>query len=233
MKALFPISLSNQDFSSRRIAPALEYVFLRHEHVVFLVADRLQIYNKVLRVYDDVSLSDLIRDFRQNAHYKEERQKWVERLLRAQGIEGTGTLWEVQGIDVLADEQCFRIFRNVMLSYYALPAFRQDVNSAARAHAASRHSRFPIEAKFELSKGYILEEVALSVRLHACDSIHYEYYVGGQSQVILKLYDGRYGLSPFDLAELEPRDQEFCFFSLDSSSNAPLWVRDQVAELPV
>ena len=53
--ALFPISLSNQVFSTEKVLPALPYIFTRHERVVFFVADHLQIYNKALRLAEGKS----------------------------------------------------------------------------------------------------------------------------------------------------------------------------------
>jgi hypothetical protein len=82
-------------------------------------------------------------------------------------MEGSGhTRWTLIGIDDISDPKCFNIFRNVMLAYYSIPSFRNDVDRSAHSHAQSRESRYPTDTLEHLSRGYLLEEIALSIRVH-------------------------------------------------------------------
>lgn len=219
--ALFPISLSNQAFSTENVLPLLAPLFAEYERIVFLVADQLQIYNRALRL-NDVHLPELIRHFDGSRQYLEQRTRWLERLTDAVVAPIHPAHWEVIGIDELADADSYRIFRNVMLTYHAAPEFREDVNCAARQHAANRETEIPIERSEQLSRGYLLEEIAISVRLHAVEGIKDEFYIGDQAFPILRLYRGDYGISPEDLAQVK-RNGEDRFFTLAKPGSASPW----------
>ena len=117
--ALFPISLSNQAFHTENVLPLLPQLFDEYGRIVFLVADQLQIYNRALRLGGEVQLPELIRHFDRSQQYLEQRTRWLERLTDAMSAPIDPAQWEVIGIDELADADCYRIFRNVMLTYRA------------------------------------------------------------------------------------------------------------------
>lgn len=222
-RALFPISLSNQGFSTDVVLPLLPELFSAYDHITFLVADHLQIYNKALRITEGVELSDIIEDFAVGRRYLEQRERWIERAVHSLGLEGAAGRWQVLGVDDVADADCFRIFRNVMLAYYAEPAFRRDVDAAAAAHAEARQDKYPFEQRCLLSRGYLLEEIAVSVRLHVVGGIRDEYYIGAQTDPVLGVYDGRYGFWAHQLAERPGAAEEDRFFRLETAGAVARW----------
>lgn len=221
--ALFPISLSNQAFSTENILPLLPQLFAGYEKIVFLVADQLQIYNRALRLGGQDQLPDLIRHFDESQRYLEQRTRWLERLTDAISAPIDPAKWEVIGIDELADADCYRIFRNVMLTYHAEPEFREDVNGAARLHAIKRDASIPIDRSEQLSRGYLLEEIVISVRLHVVEGIRDEFYIGEQAKPVLRLYRGDYGILPEDLAQGERAVGEHRFFRLAGLGTRAQW----------
>jgi hypothetical protein len=221
--ALFPISLSNQDFSTDVVLPLLADLFARHSQITFLVADHLQIYNKALRLSEGVTLGEIIEDFATSRRYLDQRRRWVSRTIHNLGLAVEDDRWRVLGVDDVADADGFRIFRNVMLAYYAVPAFRRDVEAAAGAHADVRQDIYPINQRRALSQGYILEEIAVSVRLHVVGGIHEEYYIGAQAPVVLGVYDGRYGFDAATLAERPEKAGTDRFYALDDGPDGPAW----------
>lgn len=222
--ALFPISLSNQEFSTENVMQALPYIFERHDKVIFLVADHLQIYNKALRLADGLPLKKIVEDFTINQKYLDQRTKWIERITaRISGIGEGPDRWAVIGIDDIADSRCYRIFRNVMLAYYSAVDFRDSIDQAARDHAEQRNDRFPMVQREYLSRGYLLEEVALSLRIHVIDGIDFEYYLARQSTPILNLYQGRYSFSPFDLAEVPENGRRIRLYFLEGKNDGVRW----------
>ena len=164
--ALFPRSLSNQVFSTERCCWCLLGIFTRHERAAFFVADHLHLDNKALRLAVAISASlEIVHDFNGRQHYLPERNRWIERLTaRVTGANVNGR-WKVIGIDDIADAKCFRIFRNVMLAYYSVNNFRAEVDQAAHEHAIRRSERYALEEREGLSRGYLLEEIALSIRI--------------------------------------------------------------------
>jgi len=221
--ALFPISLSNQDFSTDVVLPLLADLFAHHSKITFLVADHLQIYNKALRLSEGVTLGDIIADFANSRRYLDQRRRWISRTIQNLGLAVEDDRWRVLGVDDVADADGFRIYRNVMLAYYGVPSFRRDVDSAALAHAVARQEIYPLNQRRALSKGYLLEEIAVSVRLHVIEGIHDEYYIGAQAPVVLGVYDGRYGFDAATLAERPEKAGLDRFYALDDGADGAVW----------
>jgi hypothetical protein len=220
---LFPISLSNQAFSTARVLPLLENLSARYRKIVFLVADHLQIYNKALRVGEDVNFSDLVRTFDSDQEYLEQRRAWIERLSAMLQMPPEERLWTVIGVEEMADSSCFKIFRNVMLLYYADQRFQQDIDALALRHASSRNEKYPLERRVMLSKGYILEEIAISIRIHVLEGISDEYYLGAQVRPLLRLYGGGYGVTVEDLAQHDRGSRQTRFFRYDEGAQGTDW----------
>jgi hypothetical protein len=220
--ALFPISLSNQAFGTEAVLPMLQHLLSRHDEVIFLIADQLQVYNKALRLQDGVPLKEIVSNFGDQT-YLNQRNRWVSRLLQKMPDRLEDLRWRVLGVDNIADNRCFSIFRNVMLAYYGVKEFRSDIQAAAKLHAMARGDRFPLLHRELLSTGYLLEEIALSIRIHVLEEIDYEYYLGDQSLPIIKLYSEKYEFSPFDLAELPNTERKIRLFGPTNGSLIREW----------
>lgn len=213
-RALFPISVSNQAFSTRKVLPALRAVLSRYGEVVIFIADHLQVYNKALRIADGAALPKIISEFGVKQDYREQRSKWIRRIIsQMQSCEASR--WTTIGVDDVADSRCFNIFRNVMVAYYSVCSFRDDVNKSAEQYARSRDPHYPLGLREQLSRGYLLEEIALNVRLHVVDGIDDEYYMGEQSGLLLNLYNSKYEFDAFDLADAASARRRIRFFGLN------------------
>jgi hypothetical protein len=46
-KALFPISLSNDRFSTEAVVPAIREVLSQYDDIILLIADQMQIFNQI------------------------------------------------------------------------------------------------------------------------------------------------------------------------------------------
>jgi hypothetical protein len=213
-RALFPISVSNQAFSTRRVLPALRAVLSTSAEVVIFIADHLQIYNKALQIADGAALPTIISEFGARQDYREQRGKWIQRIV-SQMQSTEAARWTTIGVDDISDRACFGIFRNVMVAYYSVCSFRDDVDASAEHYARSRDPHYPLGLRERLSRGYLLEEFALNVRLHVVDGIDDEYYMGEQSGLLLNLYNSKYGFDAFDLADVPSARRPIRFFGLD------------------
>jgi hypothetical protein len=218
-RALFPISVSNQAFSTRRVLPALQAVLSSYAEVVIFVADHLQVYNKALQIADGAGLSKIIGEFDLKQDYREQRIKWIQRMT-SQMSSCEASHWKLIGVDDITDFKCFNIFRNVMVAYYGVCRFQDDVNRSAKYYARSRYPQYPIEIREQLSRGYLLEEIALNVRLHIVDGIDDEYYMGEQLGVLLNLYNSKYGFNACDLANVPSHGRKIRFFGFDGNGCA-------------
>jgi hypothetical protein len=218
VKALFPISLSNQRFATAKVEPALRVLAHRHHEIVFLVADQLQLYNKALRVGSGLSYSEALAAFRANGQYFEERERWIRRLRLRLEKESLAQNWRVVGIADFADGDCFRVFRNVIVAYDSVDAFRVAIEATARQHALERPPEYGTDRAQRLSRSYVLEEIALSVRIRVWEAIHDEFYFGRHADVVIRLYAGAYGFSVFDLAEKPESTERFRFWEYDAGA---------------
>lgn len=155
--------------------------------------------------------------------YLEQRRTWLERLRK--NVKGNVRCeqWTILGVDDVADAACFRILRNVILAFQTVPAFRDDVIDAARRHLVRRDDSSLVSE--QLSVHYILEEIALSLRLHVLGDIEAEFYVGEHLLPVLKLYSGSYGLDVHGLAEADAPAvvRTFEFFDLQRQFNLFRW----------
>lgn len=195
-----------------------------YEEVVFIIADRLQVYNKVMRSSEPSSLSIVLRDFHANQQHVEQRRRWLNKVRNRLDPNRSGSKWTVIGIDDVSDTQCFQIFRNVMLAYYTIHEFRNSVKLAAEDYVVRRQDCYPIDIKRRLSIAYILEELAISIRIRVLFEIQDEYYDGRQAPVIMKMYEGDYPISVFDIAgKQENQSNKFLFFRPSEASGGLPW----------
>lgn len=170
--------------------------------MIFFVADRLQIYNKILDASDTQSYGPIIREFGLSSHYFCERKKWIEKMISKLSCSVGADQWRILGVKDVADNACLTIFRNVMLIYYSIEDFRADVNVAARLHASVRQDRGSELQRQYLARGYLLDEISVSIRLHIVENIQDEFYLGRQPTPIIRLYRGEYGINPSELANI-------------------------------
>ncbi|GJM09857.1 MAG: hypothetical protein DHS20C11_21330 [Lysobacteraceae bacterium] len=199
-KALFPISVSNQRYSTDNVVRALLSLSREYDLIVFLVADRLQMYNKATRA-GKVGLFGVLQEFAdKRTDYLEQRKRWLEKIRDRLGDDVDFEV-SMKGIDHFADERAFRILRNLVLLYAADKRFRRDVRKAALDFCSRYEQREMADLGFRLSQGYILEEIAISLRIHIVGGIPDEYYLGQQWGVVLRVYQGEYDVDATVLAD--------------------------------
>lgn len=220
MKALFPISLNNQRFSTENVVVAYNSISSEYDNITFVIADQLQLYNKALRVNKEYSVSNVLYDFRKKTNYFEERKIWLERL-RIKVNNSNLRTWEIISIDdIVEDATTFTIFRNILVAYYSDEIFSNDIKHFANNFAIKKNTNYSFDKVLQLSIGYLLEEIALSIKLKVVNKIFDEFYLGDYAYPILKLFNGEYDFTVFDIADLEkPKNfKNFKFYSLNSEN---------------
>jgi hypothetical protein len=220
-RALFPISLSNQRFSTQIVTPAIEEILDKYDEITFLVADRLQSYNRAIAVsafHGDAdrqaSGADLFGQATRLTGTLQERRRWLDRVKLRLGEAALNITWRIESVDDVADAKSFAILRQVDILFGIDTSFRRDVVTAAHEFA-DRHPPHLREVATMLSIRYIIEELALSLRMRAQRRFYDEYYIGESLIPARRLYDGRYMASPWQLAGVKPTGQPFRFFALN------------------
>jgi len=222
-KALVPISVDNRSFRTSVLVAALKPILRECDEVVFLIADRLQVYNKVRRLAQG-GIGAVLEHFDSvsKAHY-EQRCKWLERvrsILESDGYKCEH--WRVLGVQDVTDGAFYAIFRNVFLATQAVDALAQDIRDAlgrrvGAAGAVSRDAR--------LCEAYLIEEIAVNIRLRVYEGIESEFYFGDTLAPLLGLYEGAYGVDVFLLAGKSKLPLEFSFFRPVTTNDRVSWMR--------
>lgn len=211
--ALFPISPHGRRINSRMARILVDALPSAVDTVVVLAADQLERYNAAIakiqvkgsQEHDmgpDDSLQDLgsIRDA----------------VCRTRAC-------EVVYASEVEDRSFFDIYRRIVIAYNSVPRLRKDVVSTALAHVA-RKGWSRKSSVVDLSCLYVLEEIALNIRMRVSHGIPREYYYGDIALPLVGLYDGRYGLSPWEIAGFPQSDEKFEFFRWSEDLNDERWV---------
>lgn len=232
MKALFPISLSNQRFSTSLVIPAIEGLVEKYDEVLFLVADRLQVYNRAVSL-GGRNLAEasghkadfgVFRNATRLTGTFEERRRWLDKVKLRLGERAVGMKWSIESVDSIADSKSFEILRNIDILNSVDPLFRQDILSSA-VDFASRHPESLREVAVRLSTRYIIEELALSIRVRVHRKYYDEYYIGSTLLPAIRLYSGAYMATPWDIAGVKRGAASFRFFELARThSEHPEWI---------
>lgn len=223
MKALFPISLSNQRFSTALVVPAIDSLVDKYDEVLFLIADRLQVYNRAIGFSDNLHTRSKFEGFRKMVRLTgtfEERRRWLDKVKIQLGERAIAIKWRIESIDAIADAKAFEILRNIDILFGVDRKFRLDVQESANDFAL-RHPEHLRSVASLLSTRYILEELALSIRMRVQRRYTDEYYIGSTLLPALRLYSGKYVATPWELAGLQPTKADFRFFELIQQDLAP------------
>jgi len=224
-KALIPISLGNDRFSSANLIPALEAIGQPYDELTFIIANNIQVYNRVRRIHDANRLASTLTEFENGKALFEERRQWLVKVKEKVSHSIASANWRILSFDDLVECGVYQVFRNVLVTYAAIDLFRAGIDAAAVAYLGGKGGGASDERDIRLSKAYILEEVAASITLHVVCDIQNEYYLGTHLALILELYAGRYGIDVFSLANVSPRSETWNFFSYDVPGGA--WLQER------
>jgi hypothetical protein len=210
---LLPISIGSEYFRSRRYGKVLESLPRDYNRIVFFIADRLQLYNRVLSSYEP--LGQTIAAFFAGNDYLRERTQWLHKLARAHNID-----WileaHVLGIDQISDLGFTRILRNVHLLFACDDNFHDDVEAWARSYIETLDisTGFEPHLKTRLSIGFVLEEIACNIRLRVGLGIDDELYPGDFPVALPNLYrPGAYSATAEDLAMTNRSSRRYRFLT--------------------
>ena len=215
--AVFPISVDNSRFTTTLFSKLLRPVAAEYDKVVFLVADQLQLYNKATEVNSHKSLKVVLAEFAERNFYFEERKKWLEKIIHESVSDTAEPEWLFWKLADITDHKFSDVFRNVLLAYQTVPEFREDVEKAAEDYCSRKSTRISTNVERRLSESYILEEIAVNVRLRIMGNIQDEYYPFGYPKPMLRIYTDDYDFNAFDLAGLKSKKSEFRFHQWNES----------------
>jgi len=223
-RALFPISIGNNLFSTKNTTNALLGLAAELDIVYFLIADEIPVYNKTQGIhhasdFDQIALSyPKLREL-----YRNEKQKWLKKLVsNVFGIKNTPQ-FKILNTDTYYDYKFFSIYRNLLLLHSANSEFRNDIVRDVKMHYSGRKRVANSKQVVQLSTYYIVEEIALNIRVRYFNRIYDEYYLGAFPRAMTNIYSGKYGISVDRLVGVNSRDGVFNFYEADFSSENCVW----------
>lgn len=222
LRALVPISVDSPHFRTAIVVPALKAIAREHDEVFFLIADRLQVYNKARELAKGDLAIFLERFDRLSRDYFEQRVAWLERLRRSLRREGVRCEnWRIIGIQHVTDASFYSIFRNVFLATQTIVSLARDVREAMGERIGPGEKN---GAALRLCEAYLIEEIAINIRLRVYEEIQSEFYLGETIAPLLGLYEGVYGIDVFSIARRPRVAVEFSFFRPARGSSDSFWV---------
>jgi hypothetical protein len=213
LRALFPISLDNPDFRTNTVLPAIRDILRNYSFILFLVANDLQLYNKADEVTSIGLLKTVFADFeKQRKSYFDERYKWLMKVINSLGSEFPLKRYAIRSVADFTDRSFYEIYRKVLITFYMVPEFRIDVERIV----GSRIQGSNIESRAgKLSRAYILEEIALNIRIRLLENITGEFYIGTLPRPLINIHNGSYKIDAWTLAGLSGKKSEMHFYELD------------------
>lgn len=217
-KALFGISLDNPLYSTARMRAGLIEGLREFDEVVFLIADSLQIYNHVSKNVGDSMAMSSIDWSAPHSQYFAERTIWLNKIRTRLPEWPDDQKWTIAGVNSVADKKAFQIQRSVRILYAVDATFRSDVIDNAKKFAERGLDSKTFESRVSLSILYILEEIALNVKLRVQYGIEDEFYLGDTFEIFRNVYAGKYMKNHDELFGRKSRSRKlFRFHSWDTS----------------
>jgi hypothetical protein len=222
-QALFGISLDSAEFTSERFSRAIA-ALKSYDKITFFIADGIQLYNDLAKLAADRSMLASSDWTKTRADALAQRKRWLTKMRQNLRNWPTDQLWKIIGIRDIADPSTWDIARRVRLLYLFDEHFHRDVKQQAVEFSSARDFGVTKRLLEELSVEYLLEEVALNIRIRVVGRIHDEFYLGRFPNFLRRLYAGRYLKSAGELAGVsDPDVAKYCLFD---------WVDDSRWEVP-
>lgn len=222
-KALFGISVDSKRFGTDETVSALNSISPNHTELTFLIADGLQLYNKATQYEHKKELRDILEKFRLKNDYYLEREKWLQTVKTKVKDEISQLPWEVKNIFSISDNLFHNIYRNVIIAHMALDDLRFDIKITAEEHR-KKYPNSSSDYDINLSIAYIIEEIAINLRLRVVERIETEYYLGKLPEPLLNLYKNKYKVDVFTLCNIEKFDMNFEFYHSPDTETFDGWI---------
>jgi hypothetical protein len=212
--AFVGVSLDSDLFTRSWVRFALDFILRRHVDVLFVLGDRLLVYNKALvrsaNLGTSLSKSDAdSRIEKRSSDIMKFLEGEISLLPQMDRIRVKVSRWqEQQGAEFT------EIHRFLRIAYFAFDEFRSCVDSDVRQHLSRViDSEFDPLLRAELCAQYVLEETAMIMSITEKQR-PYEYYPESHIRTLTELYSGRFARFGLTVEELLGRPKARVFSPL-------------------
>jgi hypothetical protein len=221
VKAFIPVSISTELFSSSRMIDGLGSLPKIYSEYYFLVGDVLQMYNDASDARKDPHSIFKLWSERPSKFFAE-RSVWIKRLEDKFNLAHVTIL----SVDDLTDSKHHDLLRNLYILYNLDDSFKSDVDLTVSEAIDRRHYHRSHDTAKSLSLMYVLEEVALNLRLRHRFQVYDEFYLGPPLVVLVELLSGRHSWFLREIGFCNDYDTHRArFFSWGGDENRPSWIQ--------
>jgi hypothetical protein len=214
-KAFVGVSLDNRAFKRSWFRWAISSLLARHGRVLFLLADDLMRWTRTANA-ETGEVSFVAIDAIVSARSTTSRsfiQSEVQRLPSAD----RGRIL-IKGWQDFSDRSFVALWRNLRIAYAANDGFKTCVDHTAALHVRDEATGGLTRV---LNAEYVLDEMAMCLRVTELAGFHYEYYPGPQIEPLEKLYAGAFSAGGLSVAGLTGDPPQRVFASLTQETSEP------------
>ena len=128
----------------------------------------------------------------------------------------------IEFFSLLSNKLYHEIYRNIYISYITIDNFKNDIINTAREHIENNNN--PSKNSLDLSIAYVLEEIAINLRIRVVENVYDEYYMGKLPKPLIDLYSGKYGIDIFKVCNKKNKDVTFNFYHSPFYNPSNYWV---------
>jgi hypothetical protein len=205
-RAFIGVSLDSRLFSRSLVRGAMEHILARREKLLLLLAGELCLYNFSLPRESGARLDLAAAAARVQSKEEEFRRFLLSEIRRLPP--GDRARIELAGWGQYSDAAYAGLWRRLSIAFELVAPFRRRVVSLAEEHVSRSREKLGVRRHAGASARFILDEMAMCLRVAELGGWPYEYYPGREIAVIGELYAGRFasqGLSVESLIQARPR----------------------------
>ena len=177
-KSFIGVSLDNQIFFTDWLFTAINSLLNKHDKILFLIADDLLRYTRSI-IEDIVNKKSKKFIYYLNNSLLNLTAKEKEKI-------------EIKRWSDFEDSNYIKIFRNLIIAFYNINEFREDVYSVAHSHVKKFSNSDNYENLLNSSAIYIIDEISMAIRVSEIDNYINEYYPTDEVSVLKKIYSNSY-----------------------------------------
>lgn len=210
-KAFIGVSLDTKLFSRAWVRSALDFVLGRHHSLLFLLADDLLRYTRTAQTISGKTIFNIS----QTSHLVDSRRLEFEKFLTSEVKrldKQSQTRILIKPWHSFTDNSYVQILRHLQIAYSTLLPFQQVVNDVALKHMEKAFANLHFPNSLQTGIAFLLDEVAMCLRITELDQFSYEYYPTNQTDILTQLYSNKFtqqGLTVESLTGKPKRNRKF------------------------
>lgn len=198
--AFIGVSLDSKLFTREWIARAVKTILEKHDRLLFLLADDLLRYTRSSVCVE----GSLTVDFPSASAMVRRRSQEIESFINSVILKlptATNRVTVSRWADY-SDSFYISVHRSINIAYVNISSFADCVNTIAESHLIADVRSAKDSSKIKSSVLYILDEIAMCLRVSELGDYHNEYYPDDEIRALTLLYRNDFACSGLSVSTL-------------------------------